>query len=297
MEGAEELLDPGTLVRLERLVALARRTPAARRRLLKRPGRGIEPGGRRPYSPGDDVRLLDWPAYARLEQLLVKVQEELPPASIELLIDGSGSMAQGSPNPAVRASLAAASLAACAAARQVRVAVWWGGPTPERHLLSRPGQLVGLLRFLARQRPAGAGGLQLAARRAAEARGARGAAVLLSDGLDPSVPDAAAHLRSRGYDALVVLTGSAAEVEPALQGAFEDAPLTLFEDAETGEQRLLPGSPRLLEQAAAARAKRQARLLADLDQRGVAAETLAAGAPFEAVALGLLGRDRPGIEA
>lgn len=50
----------------------------------------------RPYTPGDDLRFLDWKVYARRERLYVKRFEEETNLRAYLLLDASGSMAFGS---------------------------------------------------------------------------------------------------------------------------------------------------------------------------------------------------------
>ncbi|MCA8924641.1 MAG: DUF58 domain-containing protein, partial [Planctomycetes bacterium] len=77
---------PEARLRLERVLALARRTRRDPARGRRQAGSGIEPGARRPYVAGDDPRTVDWPAYARLEQLLVKVPEALPPSRLVLAV-------------------------------------------------------------------------------------------------------------------------------------------------------------------------------------------------------------------
>lgn len=283
------LLAPGVLARLERLVELARRAaPPRRRRALRRPGRGIEPGGRRDYAAGDDIRLVDWPAYARLERLLIKVQEELPEPRLELVLDGSGSMAGGAPSPALRAALAAAALAAAATAREVRASVWWAGEPAARLALHRPGELVRLLRFLAARRPVGPSALERTARLVADREAARGGAVVLSDGLDPAASGAAALLRARGFDALVVLCGASAELDPAAAGeALETGELELI-DRETGARRRLQVGPLALAEAVRARAARAGEVERQLAAAGIPCDRVAPDAPFEAAAWGLL---------
>ncbi len=290
MNALPDLVDPRTLARLERLVLLARRVPPARRRSRARAGRGIEPGGRREYTPGDDPRLIDWPAYARLERLLIKVQEALPEPRLDLLVDGSASMAGGEPSPALRASLAAAALAATAVAREVRVRVWWAGEAPARFALHRPGELVRLVHFLADRRPAGVGGLERAAARIADAERSRGGAVLLTDGLDPGVGPAARRLRARGFDALVVWTLTAAELPPPAAAQAVAAGQLELVDRETGARVRLAAGPLALAEASRARADRVRALADELRGAGIDSEALAPAAPFEAVALGLLRR-------
>ena len=56
-------------------------------------GSSLEFHDRRSYEPGDDVRHLDWRAYARTDTLLVRQWREEVLARCEILLDGSRSMA------------------------------------------------------------------------------------------------------------------------------------------------------------------------------------------------------------
>src|SRR6476646_1753794 len=47
----------------------------------------------RPYSPGDDVRRIDWRAYARTERFYLKQHEVSTNLRAHILLDASGSMA------------------------------------------------------------------------------------------------------------------------------------------------------------------------------------------------------------
>jgi uncharacterized protein (DUF58 family) len=56
-------------------------------------GRSLEFVDHREYQPGDDLRTVDWSAYARSERLTVKLfQDEVRPA-VDIILDGSKSMA------------------------------------------------------------------------------------------------------------------------------------------------------------------------------------------------------------
>ena len=77
------------------------------RKRISRGGSGIHPGGGRgisldfhghsPYSCGDDIRQIDWKAYARTEKLYLKEFSEERQAAVRLLLDSSASMDFGSP--------------------------------------------------------------------------------------------------------------------------------------------------------------------------------------------------------
>ncbi|MEM7518407.1 MAG: DUF58 domain-containing protein [Planctomycetota bacterium] len=64
-------------------------------RLGKGTGASLEFEDRRSYSAGDDVRHLDWRAYARTGEMMVKLHREEVSPRVEILLDTSRSMAAG----------------------------------------------------------------------------------------------------------------------------------------------------------------------------------------------------------
>src|SRR6266851_3990491 len=58
-----------------------------------RAGSSLEFKEHRGYLPGDDLRHIDWNAYARSDQLAVKVFHEEVNPHLDLVVDGSRSMA------------------------------------------------------------------------------------------------------------------------------------------------------------------------------------------------------------
>lgn len=62
-------------------------------RLGRGPGASLEFEDRRAYAPGDDVRHLDWAAYARTDQLQVRLHREEVVPRLDLVLDASASMA------------------------------------------------------------------------------------------------------------------------------------------------------------------------------------------------------------
>jgi uncharacterized protein (DUF58 family) len=90
-----------------------------------RAGSSLEFRDHRGYEPGDDLRHIDWGAYARSDQLTVKLYREEIAPHLDILIDGSASMALAdSAKP--RATLALAGfLSAAAATAGFSHAGWW----------------------------------------------------------------------------------------------------------------------------------------------------------------------------
>jgi uncharacterized protein (DUF58 family) len=89
-------------------------------------GGGVEFEESRPYAPGDDVRAIDWNAFARTGVAHVKRYREERDQLLLLLLDVSASMGFGTagPSKAALAARAAALLAAAARAAGDRVALW-----------------------------------------------------------------------------------------------------------------------------------------------------------------------------
>src|ERR1700689_2797501 len=117
-------LDWGSLAPLRlraRLVAegvFARAHPSARR------GAGVEFGGHRAYSPGDDLRWLDRRSLLRHERLLVRQFETETDRALRLVVDATGSMGyRGSLAPGAKLAFAAVVAAALA-----RIAIANGDP-------------------------------------------------------------------------------------------------------------------------------------------------------------------------
>lgn len=84
-------------------------------------GNSIEFMDYREYSPGDDLRRIDWSAYARSDRLVIKLNREEVTPHLDLLLDTSGSMALAeSDKPKAMVGLAAALAAASDNARMTR---------------------------------------------------------------------------------------------------------------------------------------------------------------------------------
>jgi uncharacterized protein (DUF58 family) len=82
--------------------------------LGRRAGSSLEFNDYREYEPGDDLRHIDWNAYARSDQLSVKLFREEVTPHVDLVMDGSRSMALENSAKA-QATVALAALFAAAA--------------------------------------------------------------------------------------------------------------------------------------------------------------------------------------
>jgi len=235
------LLEPQLLRRLEALAVIVRRAVKGQmggeRRSVNR-GRSPEFADFRNYTPGDDYRLIDWNAYARLDRFMLRLfvaEEELP---FNLFVDLSGSMDWGRPNKAVTAKRLAGAIAyvALSSLDRVRLTVFADAPTsggaPYRGRHSAQGLFARIDSF-----PAG-GPTDYARLVAPIARQRPGMTVLITDGLgeEPLEPAITA-LRLARQEGAVLQLLAPQELEPDWTG---DARL---KDAETGFEREFTATP------------------------------------------------------
>ncbi|WP_197137703.1 DUF58 domain-containing protein [Crateriforma conspicua] len=127
----EPLLTPDLLARLERLELVSRRVfrgSIKGERRSRRKGQSVEFADFRNYVPGDDLRLIDWNLYARLDQLFLKLFQEEEDLHFYALVDCSGSMEFGKPSKLRVAKQLAAALGYIGLCRADRVCVSALGP-------------------------------------------------------------------------------------------------------------------------------------------------------------------------
>jgi uncharacterized protein (DUF58 family) len=230
------VFDEAFLRQLERLLLLMR-SPVrgglkGGRRSVKR-GQSVEFADYRDYTPGDDLRQLDWNVYARLEKLFVKLFVEEEDITVTLLLDASASMATGHPDKLTFAKRAAAALGYIGLASEDRVAVGalTGRIARRRAALRGSGRVFRLLADLSSIQPAeGPTDLVAAARHAAAQLHGRGVVVLLSDLLDPGADRVVRELAATGSELIVLHVLSPDELDPALEGDLR------LVDTETGDR-------------------------------------------------------------
>ena len=106
MKDTFRLLDPNFLQQARSLRIVARRVAPAGRWAEHRSrdrGQGMEFRDYRPYSPGDELKSIDWNVYRRLGRVVVRLFEEMEDLPIYLLPDLSHSMWDENPPRAVTA--------------------------------------------------------------------------------------------------------------------------------------------------------------------------------------------------
>jgi uncharacterized protein (DUF58 family) len=234
------LLDSRFLRRLEFLSLRARRVhpgplPALRPTPLR--GHGLEFADHQPYTPGDDLRYLDWNVYARQGQMLLKRFHEERDLRVDLLLDASRSMGLGQPSKFSCARQVVAALAYIGLAGLDRLAVTaFADSVVARHPVIRgKNQILGLLRFLESLEVSGADtSLEQAARSIIQRTEPTGVAIVVSDFLDPAGYERALDLlRYRRFDVYLLQVLEPRELRPDWLGDME------LLDVETGQLRPL----------------------------------------------------------
>ena len=127
------LLPPELMAQLERLELVTRKIFRGRmkgERRSKRKGQSVEFADFRNYVPGDDLRLLDWNLYARLEKLILKLFLEEEDLHFFALVDASMSMDFGTPSKLEYAKQLAAALGFVGLIRADRVRIETLGQAP-----------------------------------------------------------------------------------------------------------------------------------------------------------------------
>ena len=230
---------PEFLAQLERLTLASRRIFRGRvkgERKSPRRGHSVEFCDYRAYGVGDDLRYVDWNAYARLDRLHVKLFVDEEDLCLHLLVDASASMDFGRPTKLDYATRLAAALGFVGLVGLERVGV---GMLRERVAEGWPpargrNQFPVLLDFLTGVKPAGATRLNEALASYAMRSRESGLAVIISDLLDPAGYEAGLRaLMERRFDIHLIHLLAPDEMAPELAGDFR------LTDAETGEVREL----------------------------------------------------------
>ena len=245
------LLDPALLAKLDSLRITARRAEGTMTGLhqSRRKGAAVEFAEHKEYAPGDEVRHIDWKAYAKFDKYYVKQFHEETTLRGYIVVDGSGSMAYQGPGATVTKSYYAAQLAAGMAFLFLRqrdsAALTVVGeaapePLPPR---SRASHLSEFVRVLEGVQPKGKADLENALQSLAENAPARSFAVLVSDLFDQpaSLYEKIRQLRRRRFEVAVLQVIAPAE---------RDLPFDVLTRFESMEETLeITADPRQLRAA------------------------------------------------
>ena len=133
------MLDASYFARLQRLkLAVDKKSNASLlgSRKSVRKGSSAEFSDFREYMPGDDIRAIDWNAYARLDRLYIKEYMEEKESAVSLFIDLSKSMDYGEKTKLELQEEIAAALSYIALMNMDHVAVYDLADTRRRHVAS-----------------------------------------------------------------------------------------------------------------------------------------------------------------
>jgi uncharacterized protein (DUF58 family) len=234
------LLDPAFVRELEALrrrLEIRARSGGAGEHTARRRGGSAEFQEHRAYSPGDDLRRVDWLAFARTGEPVLKLFRAEEDVVMRLLIDASASLDFGDPTKIDVARRLAAAFGYMALAgsqpAQVLVAKSSAERGGELERVGTPrrgrGGLAGLLRDLDTRQAEGSANLAGALDQLVLRSPRPGMLVVLSDFFDSGpVTAALARARAAGHDVTLVQVVAPEEIEPDLEGDYT------FVDAETG---------------------------------------------------------------
>ncbi len=194
-------------------------------------GGGIEFADHRAYSPGDDLRYLDWQVYARHGDVLLRRFQEEEDLHVYVLVDASPSMAApssanaGQPSKFDYARQIAAALSYIALADLDRVAILAYAEAVHQWMPMTRGKdrVLSVLRFLeALETRGGRTDLEAVARTLVHRAPRRGLAIVISDLFDQEgFRRGADLLRHHGFEPHLVQVHTAEEAEPPLLGELE----------------------------------------------------------------------------
>jgi len=240
----ERLIDPGLLqslgsMRLRARAVVEGAIAGLHRSALK--GASVEFTEYKEYSPGDEIRHIDWRTVARTDKYFVKQYEDETNLRAFMVLDTSGSMQFGFEDTLPKytyASYLAASLAYLFVRQGDAVGLMTFADEPGVFVpaSSKSSQLDDLLKLI--EEPPGAGGgtdLAAAMSRMAERAPRRSLVFLFSDLLDtrPEAMNMAKVLRRRKHEVIVFHVIDPAELSLPFEG------LTLFEGLEDDGELLV----------------------------------------------------------
>lgn len=237
-QSSTPLLSPQLLAQLERLELVSRKIFRGRlkgERRSKRKGQSVEFADFRNYTPGDDIRFIDWNLYARLDKLFLKLYLEEEDLHFYALIDTSTSMDFGDPTKLYYAKQLAAALGFIGLCRADRVKIEALGSSranPAPALRGRA-SMWRMLDYLNAIQPGDNIPLAQGVKDFCLRNSGQGILVLITDLMDKNGYESALrYLLAQNIDVYVIHVLSQAEIEPDVAG---DLRLVDCEDDDIAE--------------------------------------------------------------
>ncbi len=228
------LLDPSfarELEALRRKLSVRARSGGGGDHIAKRRGGSAEFLEHRPYAPGDDLRRIDWMAFARTGEPVLKLFRMEEDVVVRLLVDASASLDYGTPTKLEAGKKIAAAIAymALAGAERAQVVAATEGIDRMTEPVRGRAALPKVLRDLDAIAPARGIDLTKALDSVVLRSPRPGMLVVVSDFMDSGPFDAAlTRAAAAGHDLALVQVLADDEVSPTYDGDFA------LEDAETG---------------------------------------------------------------
>ena len=230
-----ELLDAAFVRELEvlrRRLEIRARSGNSGEHAAKRRGGSAEFQEHRAYAPGDDMRRIDWAAYARTGEPVLKLFRAEEDAVARILCDGSASLAHGEPRSKLdvaRRLAAAVGYMTLADSERAQLLVAGEGITRETTPSRGRGGLPALLRALNAIEAHGGTNLAKSIDGVIRKSARPGLLAVISDFFDAGpVTSALGRAAMAGHDVALLQVVAPDEIEPNLDGDFA------LEDAETG---------------------------------------------------------------
>lgn len=239
------LFDEAFLKKIEYLYVMSKKVFTGKlraERKTRKAATGIEFVDHRNYSPGDDLRALDWKIYGRTEKLLVRLFEEDEELTIYFLVDASLSMRFGDGKKLDYAKRMAAALGYIGLCNMDRVSyVPFAEDVIDRLApTSGRGQIFKVFQFLDKLKGQGTTSFEEAFRSFSAASKRRGVAVVISDFFNPTGYEKALNFLHYGkFETYVIHI-----VDDQELGKLQRGDLSLI-DAESGERLDVTMTPKL----------------------------------------------------
>ena len=237
MNETKSAFDSDFLKKLEYLYIVSKKIFAGRikaERRSTRRGVSVEFADYRNYTAGDDFRYIDWNAFARLDELLLKLYEEREDLHIYFLVDASQSMTYGELPKLIYAKRVAAALAYIGLSNLDRIGITAFNTTDMNRLPTErgKGKIFTVLNFLDQINGTGETDLESAFHNFVHMTKRRGLVVLISDLFDPKGFTAGLNmLKFQKHDLFVIHIIDEKEAEPNLLGDYH------LVDVETDQLR------------------------------------------------------------
>jgi uncharacterized protein (DUF58 family) len=237
------LLEPHVLQRISKMELVAKQLMDGYVQGMHRSphiGFALDFAQHRQYVAGDDVKRIDWRAYAKTERYYIKQYEVTTNLRCHIVLDASGSMAYQGPSDAMSKFRYGQFIAACLSYLVLHQQDSAGLVTFDNKVRefipprSSPSHLIRILRTLDATKAENESGISPLLHEIAERIGRRGMVVILSDLFDRSdaLIEALHHLRHKRHEVLLMQIMANDELE------FPFRKWSLFENIERSGDRL-----------------------------------------------------------